>query len=340
MKKALVIWFLWSLVTPTVLPAQTIYELDLADPTTYDVTCYRVLNPSHWTVTNDSCSLYTPLFPVSSSCMSDSTLHIPVMLRINQSGNLWATEYANIHYYQSGNWILLDSIVGNVETANLTYLYEIAHHTGDLFGLRVTFVSRHNTHDWQLSDGDIIIYDPCLSLLPIEDELTVQPGAGGSIISWWWPEDPILEWVELLAGPSPEDLKSQALPATTIDSITGKLYRWLLMLNDQPLYVQAVGMSYNGDEVLSDIVLVAPAEGQVRIWQEQSTAQPTVWVDSDWAGDAYLWLINMAGATIAQEIIRLEKGHQMVTLPAPLPAGAYLMLLELPRQQVVSSIIL
>ncbi len=340
MKKALIIWFLWRLVTPGVLPAQTIYELDLADPTTYEVTCYRILNPSHWTVTNDSCSLYTPLFPVSSSCVSDSTLHIPVMLRINQSGNLWATEYANIHYYQEGNWLLLDSIVGNLETANQTYLYEIPHHTGDLFGLRVTFVSRHNTHDWQLSDGDIIIYDPCVSLLPIADELTVQPIAEGALVTWWWPEDPGLEWVELLAGPTPDDLASVALPAVQTDSLTGKLYRWLMTAIDQPLYVQALGNSYNGDEVLSDIVLVTPVVEQVHIWQERSTAQPTVWVASDWAGDAYLRLVNMAGATIAQEIIRLEKGHQLITLPAPLPAGAYLMLLELPRKRVVSTIIL
>lgn len=151
-----------------VLLAQSVYELDLSDPATFSYDCGKH-NPSHWTVSNDSCELHTtPIFMSSLCLQNDSIITIPVTIRINQSGTFPCDEHAYFDYYTDGIWHPLDTILGCEATSNRSYSYEIPIPDSSYFSIRITYETDAPTRDYQLFDGDIKIFDPCFSLLPLD----------------------------------------------------------------------------------------------------------------------------------------------------------------------------
>ena len=160
---SLVIFFL---ILSSLTIAQNTYQLDFADPTTYSVTCGSV-NPAQWTVKNDSCLLYTPyLYPTG----TEDSINVKFIIRINQSGNLDATDNCYIqHQINDGTWVTDTALVGLGLDAVFTLDDSMKLSRTDFFRFRIAMETNDQTQFWAIKDGDIIISNVSTTgTLPVE----------------------------------------------------------------------------------------------------------------------------------------------------------------------------
>jgi hypothetical protein len=124
-----------------------LYQLDLGNSDTYEVSCFDQLN-TKWVVSNDSCCLTTSVISLPGNDMSDPLLDVPIDINIFKTGNLDDTDLARLQYRINGNrWITLDELSGT-EIPNSQHLYSykvVAIAAGSDLEFRLVFVAKgHN----------------------------------------------------------------------------------------------------------------------------------------------------------------------------------------------------
>lgn len=99
-----------------------LYQLDLENPDSYEVSCYEQLN-TKWVVSNDSCCLLTSVISLPGNADSDPLLDVPIDINIYKTGNLEDSDYALIQYrVNEFKWNTLASLVGS-EIPSSQHLY-------------------------------------------------------------------------------------------------------------------------------------------------------------------------------------------------------------------------
>jgi hypothetical protein len=173
-----------------------------------------------------------------------------------------------------------------------------------------------------------------------EDEITVKDADDGYLVNWWWPVDPGLEWVELLGGADPENLQMMQMSAGRIDSAGGSLYRWQLHASTGMRYIQAIGITYAGDELVSDLVVLEPTMINITVCQSWEADNSRIWINTSVAGEVRWELMTISGSRLLADSMWLDKGMHPLNLPPWLPAGPYILVLRYLQGQVVSPVVL
>lgn len=159
-----------------------LYHLDLSDPSTFNTSCYEVLN-SKWRVDNDICFLETSNIHIPGSLNKD-LLDIPVSINIKCSGNLESDDYVLLQYIDLLNNKLktIDSIPGNIiPVINTTYSYLIKSiSSGSYLKLRITFKTNAQREELTLQ---------CTSA---KDFCVGSPFISGTFQQYFWTHDPVI----------------------------------------------------------------------------------------------------------------------------------------------------
>jgi len=126
------------------------YVLDLADTSSFDITCGSV-NPAQWGVEQDSCTLCTPQLVAAIDTIN-------IDLNIDRTGNL-DQDTAWVRYYVNGVEYLYAVVVGDtVPAQGVNFQIQIVLNIGDTIKLCVTYRDDHKTEEWMLKDGSIKIW--------------------------------------------------------------------------------------------------------------------------------------------------------------------------------------
>lgn len=326
--------------------AQSVYELSFSDPTSYSISCGRV-NASHWTVSNDSCTLVTTPIFISSICLeNDSLLTLPITIRINQSGVFPCDEHAYFDYQSGGIWHPIDTILGCEETANRSYSYHIPIPDSSYFSIRVRYETDDKTRDYQLFDGDIVIYDPCSVLLP----LTVLAFTGTatddgiSIVSIIAPltEHESVELEYSLDGYVFTCLDVMPKQWTAAD---GWHFEWVHHAPAVPIiYYRLHYFTWESDHSYSDIIAVKPITtepGELLIYPNPASCYVRVRWESHSSAIGELMLFNAEQQLQLSKPVSVERGFNNLMLDVGhLPDGWYNLLLQVGRQQYTAPFVL
>lgn len=326
--------------------AQSVYELSFSDPTSYSITCGKV-NASHWTVSNDSCTLSTTPVFISSACLeNDSLLTLPITIRINQSGVFPCDEHAYFDYQSGGIWHPIDTILGCEETANRSYSYNIPIPDSSYFSIRVRYETDDKTRDYQLFDGDIVINDPCSVLLP----LTVLAFTGTATdegISITSRIAPLADHESIELEYSLDGYVFMCLDAMPNQWVAadGWHFQWMHQSPVVPVvYYRLHYFSWEEDHSYSKIIAVKPkttVAGELLIYPNPASCIVRVRWESPFSADGELMLYNAEQQLQLSKQVSIEGGFNNLTLDVGhLPDGWYNLLLHFGRQQYSAPFIL
>ncbi|MBN2681182.1 MAG: T9SS type A sorting domain-containing protein [Bacteroidales bacterium] len=120
-----------------------LYQLDLENLESYEVSCYEQLN-TKWVVSNDSCCLLTAVINLPGNPDSDPLLDVPIDINIYKTGNLEDDDLARLEYrVNEFKWITMAELTGT-EIPNSSHLFSyiaIGIDAGSDIEFRLTFIT-------------------------------------------------------------------------------------------------------------------------------------------------------------------------------------------------------
>jgi len=160
-----IILFLIIFVAPHALKAD--YEIDFSNPMTYQTTCGSI-QPSQWSVSGTTCELMLP--PLVAT--TDSFRTINYLIRINQSGNLYKSDYLTVMYKHSLHdaWTIDTTIFGQINNNVRDISGNFTLYKGDTLYFKIIAYTRFTSGFWAVKSGDIAIsgVTPVLFPLPVD----------------------------------------------------------------------------------------------------------------------------------------------------------------------------
>ncbi len=154
-----------------------VYQLDWSNPATYTVSCGTV-NPAGWTVKNDSCNYWSPNIFVGGLPGGPNKI-VNLSIRINQSGNLTANDFAYIIYSVNGVFRRMVTIRGDTISAAVASRSDtVSVPAAGYMNVRIALKTTANNRFFEIKNGDV---SGCVQLTPLPVELTffratAQPG--------------------------------------------------------------------------------------------------------------------------------------------------------------------
>jgi hypothetical protein len=144
-----------------VVKSQT-YELNLSDPATYTYgSACSSANPAQWSVSNDSCWIQTSALKLT------ETGKVPILFKLNLSGNLECDDNAYIQYSIDGEAFYNDTVINGCDyTSVFDYNDTLNLSSGQTIQIRIICETNNSNENWQIKDGDITVYGA--EILPIE----------------------------------------------------------------------------------------------------------------------------------------------------------------------------
>lgn len=143
------------------------YEIDFSNPMTYQTTCGTV-QPSQWSVSGQTCELLLPPLVVA----TDSFRIINYLFRINQSGNLYKSDYLTVMFKHSqhGSWQTDTTIIGQNNNNVRDISGNFTMYKGDTLYFKIVAYTRLSSGFWAVKSGDIDItgVTPVYFPLPVE----------------------------------------------------------------------------------------------------------------------------------------------------------------------------
>jgi len=179
-----IILFLVIFATPYMLKAD--YTVDFSNPATYQTTCGTV-QPSQWSVSGTTCELLLPPLLVN----TDSSRKIDYLIRINQSGNLYKSDYLTVYYKnrKNGSWISDTTIIGQLNNNVRDISGSFTLYKGDTLYFKIVAYTRFTSGFWAVKSGDIAVTGVTPVLFPLPVELVEFDGqynetSQSNLITW------------------------------------------------------------------------------------------------------------------------------------------------------------
>lgn len=141
------------------------YVLSLTDTSTYSTTC-GTINPAHWTVNNDNCSLTTSNIPVAGDSLADPPVTLPTFVRFEGSGAMQVNDSVVVQYSVNGLYSTDTIVYGKAGIFTQTLNFNITAPAGSAIRVKVRFANNAPTESWRMFDGDITVGNPVI--MPIE----------------------------------------------------------------------------------------------------------------------------------------------------------------------------
>lgn len=287
------------------------YVFDVKDSTTYDITCGKITG-SYWGNINDTCMLTTTPLILGSSCGDTNFVNVPVVVRINPSGNMECDDLAITQFYcEMGGWQTLDTIQGCTVTNNQTYYYNAPCANKDTFMVRVRFSNNDTTEKWQIRDGDIEIYDEC-GLLPLEVRTFNLTEDGSDLTFKLLVNEPIKKPPVLQYSDDAEIFWNMKWPTDEAEEEKGYAYYWKVTDGLKEGYYRA---NMSGDDGAEQHTAV------IRYEQDRSTLVSMKLTDKrelqveGLAGMARVLITTMSGNKVEEYEVNDDTGDGIIELP-------------------------
>jgi hypothetical protein len=199
MKKLLAI-LIGALLTGTGSNAQEFrktYIFNTADKSTYTTSC-GALEPQGWAVIRNSCNFYTPVTGVGGNSGEPDRI-VDLKLRLGNSGNLDAKDFAWLFYYVNGKMVLTRTFKGDGTPQNFEFSDTLAVPAGGNYKIRVALVCDESDEYWRMMNGDLtanvrvpgeVATEPAFQPLSHDPGLVVTRERNIATLSWSAPPDP------------------------------------------------------------------------------------------------------------------------------------------------------
>jgi hypothetical protein len=129
------------------------YTFNTGDKTTFSTSC-GTLEPSGWSVIRNSCNFYTPVTGVGGTA-GESDRIVDVRMRLGNSSNLDAKDFAWLFYYVNGKMVLTRTFKGDSTPGSFEFSDSLTVPAGGNYKLRVALVCDEMDEYWRLSNGDL-----------------------------------------------------------------------------------------------------------------------------------------------------------------------------------------
>ena len=155
MKKILIL-LLVSSFSGFFLHAQEVkkaYFFNTADKSTHTISCGN-LEPQGWAVIRNSCNFYTPVTGVGGNAGEEDRI-VDLKIRIGNSGNLDAKDFAWLFYYVNGKMVLTRTFKGDNTPQSFDFTDSIYVPAGGNYKIRLALVCDEQDEYWRLMNGDL-----------------------------------------------------------------------------------------------------------------------------------------------------------------------------------------
>jgi hypothetical protein len=129
------------------------YTFNTSDKTTYSTSC-GALEPPGWAVIRNSCNFYTPVTAVGGNA-GEADRMVDIRMRLGNSSNLDAKDFAWLFYYVNGKMILTRTFKGDSTPASFEFSDSLVVPAGGNYKLRIALVCDEMDEYWRLMNGDL-----------------------------------------------------------------------------------------------------------------------------------------------------------------------------------------